>query len=173
MKWGLFYKREVKLWHKYFVPMFIAGMVVAFLSFFFEASGACFVIITSVGASAVLLTYKRRHHLTTLKSAIWSYLAASIAAMIIEYVADLFGATVQVKILLVVLIVSILIINLNVFHPPAISAGLSFILYEGPLWELFLLIVAILVGFFVLRLLTYMISDHLSMNDFWHELKTW
>jgi CBS-domain-containing membrane protein len=171
MKWGVFYKREVKLWHKYFIPMFVAGAIVALLSFFFELNGANVAMFTSVGASAVLLTYKKRHHLTTLKTTIWSYLAASIAAIIIDVLCDLFGASLQVKVFLAVTIVAILIISLNIFHPPAISAALSFVMFKGDLWELFFLVLAVLVAFVFLRLLIYVVTEKLTFNEFWHELK--
>jgi hypothetical protein len=70
-----------------------------------------------------------------------------------------------------VFLVGFFLFLFDVFHPPAITASLSFILLERPLIDLLYLFFAILVLLVLIRLLAYVLSQHLSVGDFFKEFR--
>lgn len=168
---GSFIRRERQLWHKHFIPSFIAGILVAIVSFAFEITVSSIVLFASVGASAIILTNTRSHHLTSLRTAIVAYVIAIVISSLVYITNSVFPLHISVNLFLIVFLVSILLFLSNAFHPPAITASLSFILLQRPLVDLFYLFVAVIVLLILARLATYTFSQHLSLKEFAKELR--
>jgi len=171
MSFKTFLRRERQLWHKHFVPSLIAGVGVAVITLIFEFTVANIVLFASVGASAAILANIRSHHLTKLHTAIVSYVIAILISFLLYFVNLQVRLPLALNLFFAVFLTSILIFLANSFHPPAISAGASFFLFERSLIDLFYLFLAIIILFIIIRFLTYIISQHLPVREFWKEFK--
>jgi hypothetical protein len=77
----VFIKREKYLWHKHFIPSFIAGIAVGLLSFLYKATLSNIILFASVGASAVILAHSTSHHLLKLRTTIIAYITAIMVSI--------------------------------------------------------------------------------------------
>lgn len=166
-----FIKKEKILWHRHFAPSLIAGIGVAVIALIFEFTVSNIVLFASVGASAAILANFRSHHLTKLHTTITSYVVAIIVSLVLFLFNKIIGLPLVINLFLAVFMTAILVFLVNSFHPPAISAGVSFFLFERSLWDLLYLFLAIIILFIIIRFLTYTISQHLSIREFWKEFK--
>ncbi|KYK26765.1 hypothetical protein AYK26_04800 [Euryarchaeota archaeon SM23-78] len=166
-----FLRKERLIWHKHFVPSLIAGIGVAIIALIFEFSVANIVLFASVGASAAILANIKSHHLTKLHTAIVSYVVAILISFLLYFINLQVRLPLALNLFFAVFLTSILIFLANSFHPPAISASASFFLFERSLLDLFYLFIAILILFIIIRFLTYTISQHLPIKEFWKEFK--
>lgn len=163
-------KKEKKIWHDHFIPSFVAGVAVAIIALFFEFTEGNIVMFASVGASAVILTHRTRAHLTKLKTVLLAYILASAVSLLIFYASYFFDVILEIRLLVAVTLITILLYSFDVFHPPAISAGVSFLIFHRPVLELLGLIFSVLLLFVLVRLFIYIFSQHLSLKEFWYEL---
>lgn len=163
-------KKEVRvIWHNHFLPALIAGIGVFIVALLFEMNSANILMFASVGASAITISHKYRHHLTTLRTVILAYIASCIVSLFIGAMGANLGLSIPVQALVVVTSVSAAILYFNVFHPPAVSASLSFIMYNRNPSELVFLLVSIILLMIVIRIFVYVWYEHLSLKDFVHE----
>jgi len=161
-------KRERTIWHKRFVPSLIAGIAVAIITFFFEMTASNIVMFASLGASAAILTHKHINKLTILRTTIISYLIALIISLIVSY----FPISFPIAALIVVTITTIGLYLFNVFHPPAISAALAFIMINGGVWEDVVIFIAVIILLIIVKVLTYAFYyENLEMKKLFQELK--
>ncbi|MFC1648535.1 HPP family protein [Nanoarchaeota archaeon] len=165
MQFEQFWKQERQVWHAHFMPGIMAGMLVALVAAMFEISGSNIAMFASIGASAVILTHKYKHHLTMLKTVLLSYILAGIVGVILLMI----NMDPAIRIGFSVVIVTMVLYSVNVFHPPAISAGLAIVLYDRPLFDLLTLVLATIVGFIAIRFFIYVFHEHLSVKDFFEE----
>lgn len=169
MNFNKFLKKEKQIWHKHFGPSLIAGIAVAVIALIFEFTAANIVLFASVGASAAILANVHSHHLTKLRTTIVAYIIAIIISLILYFLNLYLGLSLALNLFLAVFMTSILIFLANSFHPPAISASASFFLFHRGLNDLFYLFIAVIIIFIVIRFLTYTVSQHLSVKNFWKE----
>ncbi|MBD3259087.1 hypothetical protein GF371_00485 [Candidatus Woesearchaeota archaeon] len=162
-------KKERRLWHKHFVPSLIAGVAVAILTLLFEFNAFNVVLFASVGASAVILANLRSHHLTKLRTAIIAYVIAIIVSTGVFLLNLLHNFDPAFNLFFVIFGIAILLYLLDSFHPPAITAGASFILLERPVIELGYLLIAIIVLLVLVRFAAYIFSQHLPLREFYEE----
>ncbi len=161
-------KKERTIWHRRFIPSLIAGIAVAIITFFFEMSASNIVMFASLGASAAILTHKQINKLTILRTTIFSYIIALIVSLIVSYIPVSF----PVAALIVVTITTIGLYLFNVFHPPAISAALAFIMISGGVWEDVVIFIAVIILLIIIKVLTYMFYyEHLEMRKIFQEVK--
>lgn len=171
MNFAKLLRRERLLWHKHFVPSLIAGIAVAIIALIFEFTVSNIVLFASVGASAAILANVHSHHLTKLHTAIVSYVIAIVISLALYFINLRIALPLALNLFLAVFLTSIIIFLVNSFHPPAISASASFFLFERSLMDLLYLFIAILFLFIIIRFLTYILSQHLSVKEFWKEFK--
>lgn len=171
MKPKAFLKKEKKIWHKHFIPSLVAGVAVAFISFILEATLGDIILFASVGASAVILSNSRSHHLTNLRTAIIAYILSIIIAIFLYTINIFINLHISIYIFLIVFLVGISMYLLNAVHPPAISAAIAFILFQKPIIDLLYLIITIFVLLVLIRLITYVLSQHLSIKEFLNEFR--
>jgi len=164
-------KRERLLWHRHFIPSVLAGLAVALVSLIYQITVSNIVLFASVGASAAILTNTRSHHLTKLRTTILAYMVSIIISSMVYALNFFLPLHISVNIFLLVFLVGLFLFLLNVFHPPAITASLSFILLERPVFELIYLFFAIIILLIIVRLLTYTISQRLSLREFLKEFR--
>ena len=163
-------KKEARyFWHEYFLPALIAGIGVGVVAYFFEMNSANLLMFASVGASAVTISHKYRHHLTTLRTTILAYLAGCIISLFIGMVGINLNLAIPIRVFLVVASVSFAILYFNIFHPPAVSASVSFIVLHRNPSELVFLLTSIIILLIIIRLFIYVWYEHLSLKDFIHE----
>ncbi|MBW2987654.1 HPP family protein [Candidatus Woesearchaeota archaeon] len=162
-------KKERRLWHKHFVPSLIAGIAVAILTLLFEFNAFNVVLFASVGASAVILANIHTHHLTKLRTTIIAYVISIIVSIFVFLLNILRPFDLAVNLFLVIFGIAILLYLFDSFHPPAITAGASFILLERPVVDLVYLIMAIIVLLVLVRFFAYVFSQHLPMKQFYKE----
>jgi hypothetical protein len=166
-----FINRRKSMWHKHFLPSLLAAIVVAIISFLYEVTISNIILFASVGASAIILTNSKSHHLTKLHTVVISYVICIVVSMMV-YVINIFILLhMSVNIFLLVFLVGILLFLFNVFHPPAITASLSFILLQRPAVDLVYLFVAIIILLIIVRIATYKLSQHLSLRKFLNEFR--
>ena len=77
----------------------------------------------------------------------------------------------SVNLFILVFVVGISLYLVNAVHPPAISASLAFILSEQTILQLLYLFITIIALFILIRLITYTLSQHLTLKKFLHEFK--
>ena len=140
-----FVKKEKKIWHQRFLPSLIAGVAVAILTLFFQMTAHNVVMFASLGASAAILTHKFIHRLTILYTVIFSYLIALLISLPIFYLVKDFPYAFPISILIVVTFTTLTLYLLNIFHPPAISAAIAFLLIQDSLSERVLIFLSVIV----------------------------
>ena len=60
----------------------------------------------------------------------------------------------------------------DVFHPPAVSAALAFVLLDGGFWETIVIFFSVIILLIIIKLLTYAFYyEHLEMDKFMQEFK--
>lgn len=166
-----FIKKEKILWHNHFIPSFLAGLAAFIVSILYQLTVANIVLFASVGASAAILTNNRSHHLTKLHTTITAYLIAIIVSSAVYYLNRVISLPISLNIFLLVFLVALFLYLSNTFHPPAITASLSFMLLERPLMELIILFSEILVMLVIVRFISYVMSQHLSVKEFISEFE--
>tara|TARA_Y100000310_G_C20676209_1_gene813201 strand:- start:587 stop:1111 length:525 start_codon:yes stop_codon:yes gene_type:complete len=162
-------RKERRLWHKHFLPSLMAGVIVGIIAFFFEATVSNILLFASVGASAIILTNQHSHHLTKLHTTIVGYVSAIVLALAVYYLNTFYDLHIAVDIALLVFLVGLALFLFDSFHPPAITASISFIVLERPVFDLLYLFLAIIILMIVVRMGTYTISDNLPVKEFWRE----
>lgn len=164
-------RKEKRLWHRHFIPSLAAAAAVALLSLLYKVTVSNVILFASVGASAIILTNTRSHHLTKLRTTIMAYLIAIVISVGVYGLNLLFPLHISINLFLLMLLVGIAIFLADVFHPPVITASLSFILLDRPVLDLLYLFVAIILMFILIRLATYTFSQHLTVKRFWREFR--
>ena len=164
-------KRERLVWHKHFIPSLIAGVAVALIALLYEMTISNIILFASVGASAVILTNFRSHHLTKLHTTIMAYIIAVVVSYLIFLINTKLPIPLVGNIFIAVFVVSMCLFLFNAFPPPAITASLSFILLERPPNDLIFLFVAVILLLIAVRFITYVFSQHLSIYAFLKEFK--
>lgn len=157
--------KEREVWHDHFIPGLVAGIVVALITAFFSLTGSNVALFASIGASAVILSHKYRHRLTILRTAVVSYMLSGAISL---GVAQL-SAPQSIKVFLAIFAVTMVLYSANVFHPPAVSAGLAVVLYRRPLVELVYELGATMLLFVVIRFILYLSHEHLHLHEFIEE----
>jgi len=162
-------QKERILWHRHFIPSLLAGVLVGLISFIYEATVSNIILFASIGASAVILTNSRSHHLTKLHTTIVAYFVTILISSAVYFFNVFIPLHISINIFLLIFLVGLALFLVNAFHPPAITASLSFILLERPLIDLLYLFSAVIILFVLLRLLTYIFSQNLSVKNFIRE----
>ncbi|MBT3691427.1 hypothetical protein HOG16_04255 [Candidatus Woesearchaeota archaeon] len=159
-------KREKILWHNHFIPSLLAGLLVGLITFLYQATLSNILLFSSVGASALILTNSKSHHLTKLRTTIISYFITIIISLGVYYLNKLIVVPLYLNIFLLVFLIGIVMFLANSFHPPAVAAGIAFIVLDRGVIELLYLFFYIIVLLILIRFLVYTLSQHLSVKEF-------
>jgi len=163
---------ERSIWHKRFLPSLIAGVAVAIISLFFEMTVSNIVLLASLGSSAAILTHKQVHKLTILRTVILSYVVALVVSLGAMALVRFVGVTFPVAALVGVTFTTIGMYLLDVFHPPAVSASLAFVMFHVGFWEITVIFTSVILLLILTKLMTYAFYyEHLEMKHFWNEFK--
>jgi hypothetical protein len=171
MDFNAWISKERKIWHDHFLPSLLAGLVVAFLSVVYQMTIANIVLFASVGASATILTNDTHHHLTKLRTTIFAYMIAIVISLSIYAVNQQLHMPLAVNLFFLVFLVALGLFLLNAFHPPAITASLSFLLLKSPVVDLTYLLLEIIVLLIAVRFITYVFRQQLPVQEFLQEFK--
>ena len=167
-----FLKKERLIWHRRFIPSLIAGVAVAIICFFFKMTVPNIVMVTSLGASAAILTHKYVHKLTILRTVIAAYLIALVVGLSVLFFVHHYSLSFPWAALIAVSLTTLIMYLGNVFHPPGVSASLSFLMFDTGFWETITIFFAVIVLLIIIKLLTYAFYyEHLEMNKFKQEFK--
>lgn len=164
-----FINKERALWHKHFTPSLIAALIVAVIMAFMRLTLSNVILFSSVAASAFILTHSRSHHLTRLHTTIVAYIIAMLVSGAVYLISLIAGIPLSVHVFIAIFLTAILLYLANAIHPPAVSASLSFVMVETYISGLVWLFFAILILFIMVRLATYVFSQHLSLKNFTYE----
>jgi len=166
-------KKERLIWHRRFIPSLIAGIAVAVITFFFKMTASNIVMFASLGASAAILTHKSLHKLTILRTVILAYFVGLIVSLGTVYLTKSVNLAFPIHALIVVTLTTIGLYLFNVFHPPAISAALAFIMIEnGGIIEDLIIFFSVIVLLILIKVLTYMFYyEHLELHKLFQEFK--
>ncbi len=163
-------KKKRYVWHSYFDAAHILATAIAVIFSFGEVmSGAGIIMMASIAASGFVLTYKYRHHLTTLGTVTLGYIISSIVSIGIVMLFRALGVSILWQAFAVLIVVSALLLALNTFHPPAVAFGMAFIIFTRNTSEYVFVLFAALLILVAIRFIIYMIHDHLDINDFFQE----
>jgi CBS-domain-containing membrane protein len=171
MNLSKFLKKERTLWHKHFIPSILAGLIVAFISLIYEMTVSNILLFASVGASAVILTNRSSHHLTKLFTVISAYFIAIFISIIVYYLNMIFIISMPINLFLLISIVGLCLFLFNSFHPPAITAAVSFILLGRPIVDLVYLFLAIILLLILIRFIAYVSLQNLPITEFFREFE--
>jgi hypothetical protein len=163
--------KEKKIWHEHFLPSLLAGLVVAFLSIIYQMTVANIVLFASVGASATILTNDQHHHLTKLRTTIFAYVIAIVISLGVYTLNQYIYVHTAINLFLLIFVVALGLFLLDSFHPPAITASLSFILLEHPISDLLYLLVEIIILLIAIRFITYIFRQGLPIKKFLQEFR--
>jgi len=167
-----FLKKERVIWHRRFIPSLIAGIAVGIITFFFEMTASNIVMFASLGASAAIITHKQIHKLNILRTVIFSYLISLIVSGVVIYLIHHYSLSFSIAALIAVSLATLFMYLGDVFHPPAISAALSFVLLDGGFWETIVIFFSVIVLLIITKILTYIFYyEHLEMHKFKMEFK--
>ena len=165
-------KEERTIWHKRFIPSLIAGVAVAIITFFFDMTASNIVMFASLGASAAILTHKYVHKLTILRTVIVAYVLALVVSIIVIYVGSYFNLSFSILALIAITLAVLLMYLFDVFHPPAASATLSFIMIDGGIKEDLIIFFAVIILLIIIKVLTYVFYyGRLEFRKIWAEVK--
>lgn len=160
-------KKERQIWHSHFNPSIIAALVVVLVTVFLKLTISNIILFSSVAASAFILTNVKSHQLTSLRTTIVAYLIALLLSSTVYLIALFIVMPVTLKVFVVIFLTGMGMYLADAVHPPAISASLSFVLLEGfyfsSLISLFFTILSLLIA---VRVVTYVFSKHLTMQQF-------
>ncbi len=169
-----FIKKERLIWHKRFIPSLIAGLAVAVITLFFKMTASNIVMFASLGASAAILTHKYVHRLNILYTVIFSYLIALMVSLPVFFMIQGFPFSTPISILIAVTLTTIISYLFNIFHPPAISASIAFLLIGGTMKERFLVFVSVIILLIIIKFLTYCFYyKKLDIKKFHNEFIFW
>lgn len=168
-----FLTKERKIWHRRFGPSLIAGIAVAIITFFFEMTASNIVMFASLGASAAILTHKYIHKLTILRTVILAYFIGLIVSLGTVYITQSINLTFSMTALIVVTLTTLCLYLFDVFHPPAVSAALAFIMMEnGGLREDLAIFFSVIILLILIKVLTYIFYyENLEMHKLKQEFK--
>ena len=156
----------ISLWKSHFGPALIAGLAVGIIFLLFSASPENILLFASLGASAAILAHPKYNARANVRVTIISYVLMSVIAIIMRYLALSFF----VSVVLTIFLTAGLLSWLDLFHPPAISASLSFLLYSYDILSLLGLLASIVVLLLLVRLFAYILHPHLDLSIFHKEL---
>ncbi len=165
-------KKERRIWHDHFLPSLIASLSVAFVLIVYERSLSNIVLFASVGASAVLLTNSTKHHLIKLRTCIGAYFISIIVSFGVYTLMNKTGLNLPSGSFIAILIVTMLLFSFDLFHPPAISAALSFLLSGKTPFSLIYLFLTIIALLIIIRGAIYLLNDKLPIKEFYKEFRT-
>lgn len=158
------------LWHGQFFPALLIGSVIMIITFFLDYFSAAGIdMIASIVASVVILTHRYRHHLTMLSTIISAYIVSVILTVILVTLIRNTGASFRIQIFVVLFVLAILLYWLNIFHPPAISFAMAFIVFVEGISQFFYVLFMAIVLFVGVRAVVYLVYDHFSITDFLFE----
>ncbi len=167
-----FLKKEKILWHNHFIPSLISGVIIGVVFFLWELTTSNIILFASICASAVILANTKSHHLFKLRTVILSYLFSGFFAYFVylfnHHVYDLH---ISLSIFILIFLIALLQYLLNIVHPPAISASISFILLERSADSLIYAFIIMVPTFILIRLFVYLFSQNLTIREFWNEFK--
>lgn len=153
------------------MPSFIGALIVTLIVALFDLTISTIVLFGSVAASAFILTHSHSHHLTKLRTTIKAYILAIIISGVIFILTHKLNLPMELSAFLLILFVSLALYLFDAVHPPAVSASFSFILFDANLWLLLYLFVSIVILLVLVRLMTYVFSQNLSLKSFIQEFK--
>lgn len=163
-------KKERLIWHSHFQPALILGMAIIVSALLFDfLSGAGIIMLASIAASAVILTHKYRHHLTTLGTITSAYILGSILAIILIILLRLGYTPINAQVFIVLFVIGGLLYWLNLFHPPAVAFAMAFTIFERGIISYLFVLFAVIVLFIIVRLAIYIVHEHLTIKDFVYE----
>jgi hypothetical protein len=163
-------KHNLMLWPGTFTHSLVLALAIG-VSALFSAylSAAGILILGSLIASAVILMHKHRHHLTTLGTITFSYVIASLFSVGMLTVLALLGTPFESQAIICVVVAGFLLYWLNLFHPPALAFAMAYLGFEKGIAGYLLVLVVSLACFVLIRLIIYMLYEHLSLKHFIHE----
>ena len=152
------------------LPPLIAAVIVGGLSFVYEVTISSILLFASVGASALILARRTSPELNRLRISINAYIFAIIVSVGVHYLNQWFELDVAVGLFISILSIGILMISFDAFHPPAVTASLSYLLLDRPITDLFILFSAIIILLFVVRFAVYTLILRYPIRGFFKEL---
>ena len=162
---------ERNIWHQHFIPSLIAGLVIGSIVYLYDTTVANVLFFASVGATAVILSNSTSHHLVKLRTALIAYGLLMVVAPLVKFVSQELLVHEALTIGALVFGLSLSMFWLHAFHPPAISAAIAFIFFEGSWSDLVALFVLVIATFVGVRFLMYVYYEHFSPREFWHEFR--
>jgi len=164
-------KHDLMKWPGHFIHALVLAITIAIASMFNAyLSAAGIIIMGSLAASAITLTHKHRHHLTTLGTITFSYFIASFLTIGIVIVLRLLITPIESQLIIGVVVVGFALSWLGIFHPPALAFGIAFIVFERTVAGYLLVFCAAIVCFVLIRMMIYLFYEHMSFKHFVHEL---
>lgn len=158
-------------WHRTYTPAYILFMAIVIASLFSgKLSSGGILIVASIASSAVILTNKQMHHLTTLGTITFAYIIAGAAAMPIAYIFRIGSVPIEVQAFTMLAAIGYMLYWLNLFHTPAIAFAEAFLIYERGIGPYLAIMAAAIIAFTAIRLTIYIVHDHLTLRNFAKEI---
>ena len=171
MSWHSWFTKERRIWHKRFIPSLVTGLAVAIITLFFELTTSNIVLFSSLGASAAIMTHNKIHELNILRTVISSYLIALVVSLLVGTGITL-GLNSELGVMITVCVTLILLYLFDIFHPPAVSASLAFLILEGGFAERIYIFFAVIILLIITKLLTYLFFyENLELRKFHLEFR--
>tara|TARA_Y100000034_G_C6812069_1_gene365002 strand:- start:144 stop:638 length:495 start_codon:yes stop_codon:yes gene_type:complete len=150
----------------------VAGVVVAVISLIFKFTTPNLLLLGTLGSSAAILTHQYVHRLTILRTVIFSYSIALVVSLILSDLGQKIAIPFPTAAFLAVSITTLLMYLFNVFHPPAVSASLSFFMLHGSIGETIIIFISVIILLILVKLLTYAFYyGNVEMEHFLKEFK--
>ena len=156
-----------------FFKSLVVGLVVAILAIIFDATTENLILFSCLAASAAILVHHHEHSKTTLRVALEGYVIAGIIAILILYITTFFSLTYfPLKVFLALTLSTFFMYLFNSFHPPAIASAFAFIVFEQSIFQLLIILLAVLFLLTLVKISFYLRHPKLSFKDFYKELFT-
>ena len=162
---------DLMKWPGHFTHALVLAIAISIAAMFNSyLSAAGIIIMGSLGASAVILTHKHKHHLTTLGTITFSYFIATFLAIGVAIILRMLNAPLESKLIISIVVIGFSLFWLGIFHPPALAFGVAFMVFERTTSGYLIVFCAAIVCFVLIRMLIYMFYEHLSLKQFVNEL---
>jgi hypothetical protein len=147
----------------------LALMIVISVLFYGYFSAGGVLALGSILASAIILIHKHRHHLTTLGPITFSYFISAVLSVGIVSVLRKLNTPIESQIIICIIAVGAALYWLGTFHAPAVLFGVAYIGFSLGLINYIIAFLGTMFCFIMIRLVVYLVYDHLSLEHFVHE----
>ncbi len=124
------------------------------------------ILFASIAATAGLICHAPKQRSNSLRSVMLSYAVAVIVSIVVWNVITTSALSLSLALFIAIFTTSFLLLLFDIFHAPALTAVMGFLLYTGQLSHLLFLLVGVWLVCIGVKFLWYAASEELKVEHF-------